>query len=99
MLATNSRLTPNFYVDKLVNESSLVRSNQEKDLINFNLTITNSITLNTQAVNNTHVIPKTYVHQFHNDNERNRRGLTINFYIESVWFCEKNPNNNFNRSN
>ena len=58
---------------------SLVRNNEDNDFNNHNLTNKNSITLNTQAVNDDHVITKANVDQFHDDNELSRRELGIDF--------------------
>ena len=71
------------YVDNSIDESSLVRNNQDNNFSNNNLTNINSITLNTQAVNDNEVITKAYVDQFHQENERSRRDLGIDFYNES----------------
>ena len=59
--AVNEHLTPKIYVDKAIHEPSLVRNNQDNDFNNNNLTNINSITLNTQAVNDDQVFTKTYV--------------------------------------
>ena len=67
----------------------MVRNNQESAFHNFNLTKINSMTLNTQAVNDNHVITKAYVDQFHSDNERSRRALGINFYDEKSDLVKK----------
>ena len=85
----DSHLTPSLYVDNAIDELSLIRNNKDNDLGNCNLTNINSITLNTQAVNDNEVITKAYVDQFHNDNERNRRDLGINFYNESSDIVKK----------
>ena len=85
----DSHLTPRLYVDHTVDESSLVRINQDNDFNNNNLTNINSITLNTQALNDTQVITKAYVDQFHQENERSRRNLGIDFYDESSDTVEK----------
>ena len=61
----DSHLTPRLYVDNAVDESSLVRNNQDNDFNNNNLTNIISITLTTQAVNDKQVITKAYVDQFH----------------------------------
>ena len=74
---TNSYLTTKLYVHKAIDETSFVRNNQDKDFNDHNLSNKNSFTLNTQAVNDNHVITKAYVDQFHNNNERNRRNLEI----------------------
>ena len=63
-------LTAKLYVDNAIDDESLVRNIQDNDFDNNNLTNINSITLNTQAVNDNQVITKTYVNQFHQENER-----------------------------
>ena len=75
----DSHLTPMLYVDNAVDESSLVRNNKDNDFNNNNLTNINSITLNTQAVIDNHVITKAYVDQFHQENERSRRDVGLDF--------------------
>ena len=87
------------YVDASINESSLVRNNKDNDFNNNNLTNINSITLNTQAVNDNQVITKAYVDQFHQENERSRRDLGIDFYNESNDLVKNNQDNNFNDNN
>ena len=89
-------LTPKFYVDNSVDESSLVRNNKDKDFGNYNLTNINCITLNTQAVNDNQVITKSYVDQFHQENERSRRDLGIDFYNESNDIVKNNQVNDLN---
>ena len=79
----HSHLTPRLYVDNAVDESSLVRNNKDNDFKNYNLTNINSITLNTQAVNDNQVITEAYVDQFHQENERSRRDVGLEFYDES----------------
>ena len=66
----DSHLTPKLYVDTEIDQSSLVRNNQDIDFNNNNLTNINSITLNTPAENDNQVITKAYVDQFHQENER-----------------------------
>ena len=68
----DSNLTPSLYVGNSIDESSLVRNNQDNDFINNNLTNINSITLNTQAVNDNQVLTRAYVDQFHQEIERSR---------------------------
>ena len=67
----------------MLDEVSIVRNKQDFDFNNNNLTNINSITLNTQAVNDNQVITKAYVYQFRQENERSRRDLGIDFYDES----------------
>ena len=70
--AVNEHLTPKVYVDIAIDQTSLVRNNQDNDFNNYNLTNINSLTLNTQAINENQVITKAYVDQFHQENERPR---------------------------
>ena len=79
----DSHLTPNLYVDNAIDESTLLRNNKDNDFSNYNLTNINSITLIKQAVNDNEVITKAYVDQFHQEYERSRRDLGIDFYDES----------------
>ena len=86
------------YVDNTRDEPSLVRNIQDKDFNNNNLTNINSITLNTQAVNDNHVITETYVDQFHQENEQFRRDLGINFNDESSDSVKNNENIDLNNN-
>ena len=63
---------------------------------NYNLTNVNSITLNKQAENDNEVITKAYVDEFHQENERSRRDLGIDFYNESNDLVKNNQDNDFN---
>ena len=77
------------YVDNAIDESSLVRNNKNNDFGNYDLTKTNSITLNRQAKNDNEVITKAYVDQFHQENERSRRDVGLDFYNESSDLVKK----------
>ena len=92
----DSHLTPRIYVDNSIDEPCLVRNNKDNDFNNNNLTNINSITLNTEAVNDNQVITKTYVDQFHQENERSRRDLGIDFYNESSDIVKNNKDNDLN---
>ena len=81
------------YVDNAIDEASLVRNNQDNDFGNYNLSNINSITLNKQAENDNEVITKAYVDQFHQENERSRRDLGIDFYDESSDLVKNNQDN------
>ena len=94
--ALPNHLTPKVYVDASINESSLVRNNQDNDFNNNNLTNINSITFNKQAENDNQVITKAYVDQFHQENERSRRDLGIDFYNESNDLVRNNQDNDIN---
>ena len=91
----DSHLTAKLYVDNAINEATLVRNNQDNDFSNYNLTNINSITLNKQAENDNEVITKAYVDQFHQENERSRRDLGIDFYDESSDLVKNNQDNDF----
>ena len=84
------------YVDNAFDEISIVRNNKDNDFNNYNLTNINSITLNKQAENDDEVITKAYVDQFHQENERSRRDLGIDFYNESNDLVKNNQDNDFN---
>ena len=92
----DSHLTPKLNVDNAIDESNLVRNNKNNDFGNYNLTNINSITLSTQAVNDNEVITKAYVHQFHQENERSRQNLGIDFYNGSSNIVKSNKDNDFN---
>ena len=89
-----SHLTPKLYVDTEIDQSSLVRNNQDNDFSGYNLTNKNSITLNKQAENDNQGITKAYIDQFHQENERSRRDLGIDFYNESSDLVKNNQDSN-----
>ena len=89
----DSHLTAKLYVDNSIDEPTLVRNNQDNYFGNYNLTNINSITLNKQAENDNEVITKAYVDQFHQENERSRRDLGIDFYDESNDLVKNNQDN------
>ena len=92
----DSHLTAKLYVDNAIDETTLVRNNKDNDFGNYNLTNINSITLNKQAENDNEVITKAYVDQFHQENERSRRDLGIDFYDESSDLVKNNQDNDLN---
>ena len=75
----DSHLTAKLYVNTAIDKPSLIKINQDNDFYKNILTNINSITLNTQAVNDNQVITKTYLGHFHNDNEKNRRDSGLSF--------------------
>ena len=84
------------YVDTLFNDSSLIKNNKDNDFGNYNLSNINSTTLNKQAENDNEVITKAYVDQFHQENERSRRDVGLDFYNESTDLVKNNQDNNLN---
>ena len=89
----DSDLTAKLYVDNAIDETSVVRNNQDNDFSNYNLTNINSITLNKQAENDNEVITKAYVDQFHQENERSRQDVGLEFYKESNDLLKNNQDN------
>ena len=78
--------TPKIYVDKAIDETSLVRNNKDNDFGNYNLTNINSITLSKQAENDDEVITKAYVDQFHQENERSGEIWVLTFLMnQMIW--------------
>ena len=92
----DSHLTAKLYVDSSIDEVSLVRNNKDNDFGNYNLTNINSITLNKQAENDNEVITKAYVDQFHQENERSRQDVGLDFYNESNDLVKNNQDNDLN---
>ena len=84
------------YVDNAIDESSLVRNNQDNVFGKYNLTNIISINLNKQAENDNEVFTKAYVDQFHQENEQSRRDLGIDFFDESNDLVKNNEKNDFN---
>ena len=89
----DSPLTAKLHVDTQIDQPSVVRNNQDNDFSNYNLTNKNTITLNKQAENDNEIITKAYVDQFHQDNERSRRDLGIDFYNASSDLVKNNQDN------
>ena len=77
---------------------NLVRRDRDNDFGNYSLSNISSITLNSQAVNDNEVITKAYVDQFHQENERTRRDVGLDFYNESNDLVKNNQNNDFNNN-
>ena len=92
----DSQSTAKIYVDNATDEVSVVRNNQDNDFNNNNLTIINSIILNKQAENDIEVVTKSYVDQFHQDNEGSRRDAGLDFYDESIDLVKNNQDNDLN---
>ena len=95
----DSHLTAKLYVNNAIDESSLVRNNQDNDFNTNNLANINSITLNTQAFNDNQVITKAYVDQFYQEKEQTRRRVGLDFFNESNDLVKNNRDNDFNDNN
>ena len=81
--AINQHLTPKIYIVTARDEKSLLRNNQDNDFRNYICTNINNITLNKQAEIDNEVITKAYVEQFHQEKERSRRDVWLDFYDKS----------------
>ena len=92
----NEHLTPKINVDNAIDESSLVRNNEDNEFNNNNITNINSNTLNKQAENDNEVVTKSYVDKFHQENEGSRRDVCLDFYDESNDLVENNQDIDFN---
>ena len=82
-LAVNSHLTPKRYVDNAIHEIFFVKNNCDNNYNKFSRTNKNSITLNTQTTFDNKVKAKSYVDQFHQQNEQFGPDSWRNFYNES----------------
>ena len=83
-------------IDNAIDETALVRNNQDNDFNNKNLTNVKSITLNFQAVNDNEVITKSYVDLSHQEFERSRRDAGLDFYNESSDLVKNKQDNDLN---
>ena len=93
----DSLLTAKLYVDKSIDEPSIVRINKDNDFNNHNLNNLNSITLDKQAENDDNeVITKAFVDQFRQEKERSRQDLGLDFYDESSDLVKNNEDNDLN---
>ena len=76
-------LTPKIYVDNAISESSLLRLHRDEKL---NLDEQDSILLNSTLASPNMIIEiptKSYIDRLHEENERSRRDLGLDFYDES----------------
>ena len=100
MPAVGEHLTAKFYVDTAtsnsVDESSLLRLDaneklelDKQDSIILNSTLTDPVTI-------IEIPTKAYIDSLHEENERSRRDLGIDFYDESSNLVKNNQDNNFN---
>ena len=100
MPAVAEHLTAKYYVDTAisnsVDESSLLRLDaneklelDKQDSIILNSTLTDPVTI-------IEIPTKTYIDSLHEENERSRRDLGIDFYDESSNLVKNNQDNNFN---
>ena len=90
-----NHLTPKIYVDNAIDELTLIRNNKDNNFSGYDLININSITLDRQAENDNQVITKAYVNQFHQENERSRLDVGLDFYNESSDLVKNNQENGF----
>ena len=88
------------YVDNhiiwVVDEPTLFRNNKENDFNGYKLTNISSVTVNHDAVEDNDLVTLTYVKSLHEDNERSRRDLGLQFYDENDNLVKNNVTNDFN---
>ena len=92
----DSHLTAKLYVDNSINDSSLLRldPNETLDLDNQDSIILNSTLTSPKTV--IEIPTKTFIDSLHEENERSRRDLGIDFYDESSDLVKNNQTNDFN---
>ena len=92
----NSHLTAKLYIDNAIDESSLLRldPNEILDLDNQDSIILNSTLTEPKTI--IEIPTKAYIDGLHDENERNRRDLGIDFHNESGDLVKNNQDNNFN---
>ena len=92
----DSHLTAKLYVDNAIDQSSLLRLDPDETL---DLDNQDSIVLNSTLTEPKTIIEiptKAYIDSLHEENERSRRNLGIDFYDESNDLVKNNQDNNLN---
>ena len=94
----DGHLTAKLYVDNSIDEASLLRldPNEILDLKNQDSILLNSTLNNLKTI--IELPTKAYIDGLHDENERSRRDLGIDFYDESDNLVRNNQNNNFNNN-
>ena len=92
----DSHLTAKLYVDNAIGQSSLLRLDPDEtlDLDNEVSIILNSILTEPKTIIETPT--RAYIDSLHEENERSRRDLGIDFYDESSDLVKNNQSNDFN---
>ena len=92
----DSHLTAKLYVDNTIDETSLLRLDPDETL---DLDNQDSINLNstlTSPMKKIEIPTKAYIDRLHEENERSRRDLGIDFYDESSDLVKNKQNRDFN---
>ena len=79
-----------------INNQHLVRNNQDNDFNNYKLTNILSVSVTHEAQEDNDLVTLGYVKSLHEDNERSRRDIGLNFYNESSELVKNNITNDFN---
>ena len=92
----DSHLTAKLYVDTEIDQPSLLRldPNETLDLDNQDSIILNSTLTEPKTI--IEIPTKAYIDSLHEENERSRRDLGINFYDESSDLVKNKQSNDFN---
>ena len=78
--------------------TNLVRRDRDNEFDNHSLYNVSSISVTSQAVNDNELVSKAYVDSFHQENERTRRDVGLEFYDEANDLVKNNQNNDFNNN-
>ena len=92
----DSQLTAKLYVDTEIDQTTLLRLHPDEKL---DLDNQDSITLNstlTDPITTIEIPTKAYIDSLHEENERSRRDLGIDFYDDSKDLVKNNQDNDFN---
>ena len=92
----DSHLTAKLYVDNAIDQSSVLRLDPDEtlDLDNQDSIIVNSTLTEPKTI--IEIPTKAYIDSLHEENERSRRDLGIDFYDESSDLVKNNQSNDFN---
>ena len=94
-ITLNSAFTsPPTVINIPINNQHLVRNNQDNYFNNYRLTNISSVSVTHDAVEDNDLVTLGYVKSLHEDNERNRRDLGLQFYDNLV---KNNQTNDFKR--
>ena len=79
-----------------ISNQNLVRNNQDNVFNNYKLTNISSVSVNHEAQEDNDLVTLGYVKSLHEDNERSRRDLGLQFYDENNHLVKNNITNDFN---
>ena len=96
-ITLNSSFTsPETIINVPINNQHLVRNNQDNDFNNYKLTNISSVSVTHDAVEDNDLVTLGYVKSLHQENERSRRDVGLEFYDENDDLVKNNQTNDFN---